>query len=242
LELLSLSEQIRIHALRDCTDTVSRLEEALDRLAEAFQRKEFRLFEPQYRLAAAIAKAYGALARHDPDDAEQKLEVADALAQQLHRGRDALTVRVLRAVVARLSNRDDALPLLVEAVRLAELGGNARLLADTHPLAVEMWADLTSASPALGGTQAVSRSGEGGSSSSAATGRPDGLGGQFLTPKETQILKLLSIGRPNKLIASALAISEETVKWHMKNLFLKLSAARRSQAVDRARLLGLLDS
>ena len=63
----------------------------------------------------------------------------------------------------------------------------------------------------------------------------------MLTPKETQILKLLSAGRPNKLIARTLAISEETVKWHMKNLFLKLSAARRSQAVVRARLLGLLE-
>ncbi|HJW45631.1 MAG TPA: LuxR C-terminal-related transcriptional regulator [Lysobacter sp.] len=241
LKLHSLTEQIRIHALRACTDTVSRLVEALDRLAEVFQREELRLFEPQYRLAAAIANAYAALARHDLDDAEQKLETAEALAHQLHRGRDALTVKVLRAVVARLRNRADALPLLMEAVSLAELGGNARLLADTHPLAVEMWAALTPVSSGLGGTQPASRSSEGVSSSSAATGRSDVPGGQFLTPKETQILKLLSIGRPNKLIANALAISEETVKWHMKNLFLKLSAARRSQAVDRARLLGLLD-
>ena len=75
----------------------------------------------------------------------------------------------------------------------------------------------------------------------AATGRSDVSRSQFLTPKETQILKLLSIGRPNKLIARTLAISDETVKWHMKNLFLKLSAGSRSHAVDRARLLGLLD-
>ena len=49
------------------------------------------------------------------------------------------------------------------------------------------------------------------------------------------------MGRPNKLIARTLEISDETVKWHMKNLFLKLSAGSRSHAVDRARLLGLLD-
>ncbi len=149
--------------------------EALDRLAEVFQRKELRLFEPQYRLAAAIAKAYAALARHDLDDAEQKLETAEALAQQLHRGRDALTVKVLRAVVARLRNRDDALPLLMEAVRLAELGGNARLLADTHPLAVEMWAGLTPASVAPIGTQPELASEEGVASSSGATGQSNVL-------------------------------------------------------------------
>ena len=200
------------------------------------------MFEPQYRLAAAIAKAYAALARHDLDDAEQKLETADALAHQLHRGRDALTVKVLRAVVARLRNRADALPLLEEAVRLAELGGNARLLADTHPLAVEMWAGLTPASPGLAGTQPASAFAERGFV--VLWQRPTDpmlVGGELLTPKETQILKLLSAGRPNKLIARTLAISDETVKWHMKNLFLKLSAASRSHAVDRARLLGLLE-
>ncbi len=35
-------------------------------------------------------------------------------------------------------------------------------------------------------------------------------------------------------------ISEETVKWHIKNLFAKLNAGTRKHAVDRARLLGLL--
>ena len=239
LALHSVTEQIRIHALRACTETVSRLDEDLDRFADVFQRKELRPLEPQYRLAAAIAKAYAALARHDLDDAEQKLETADALAHQLHRGRDALTIMVLRAVVARLRNRADALPLLVEAVRLAELGGNARLLADTHPLAVEMWAGLTPAS-GLAGTQPAPASAKGVSSSAAASGA-DAPGSQLLSPQELQVLKLLSIGRPNKLIARALVISDETVKWHMKNLFLKLSAGSRSHAVDRARLLGLLD-
>jgi LuxR family maltose regulon positive regulatory protein len=36
-------------------------------------------------------------------------------------------------------------------------------------------------------------------------------------------------------------IGEQTVKWHLKNVFFKLNAASRKHAVDRARLLGLLD-
>lgn len=51
---------------------------------------------------------------------------------------------------------------------------------------------------------------------------------------------LLDEGMSNKLIARALEISDETVKWHLKNLFTKLSAGNRKHAVDRARLLGLV--
>ena len=45
----------------------------------------------------------------------------------------------------------------------------------------------------------------------------------------------------NKRIALALDIGGETVKWHMKNLFSKLSAGSREHAVDRARLLGIIE-
>lgn len=44
----------------------------------------------------------------------------------------------------------------------------------------------------------------------------------------------------NKLIARAMGVSDETVKWHIKSLFLKLAAGTRKHAVDCARLLGLL--
>jgi LuxR family maltose regulon positive regulatory protein len=36
-------------------------------------------------------------------------------------------------------------------------------------------------------------------------------------------------------------VGEETIKWHVKNLFAKLDAGSRKQVVQRARLLGLLD-
>jgi LuxR family maltose regulon positive regulatory protein len=54
------------------------------------------------------------------------------------------------------------------------------------------------------------------------------------------VLALLDGGMSNKLIARAMSVSDETVKWHLKNLFSKLSAGTRKHAVDRARLLGLL--
>jgi LuxR family maltose regulon positive regulatory protein len=124
----------------------------------------------------------------------------------------------------------------MEAARLAELGGKVRGLADIHPLVRQMWASLAAPAPTPEET-----AGDGDEASAKAGARADSERGQLLTPKETQILRLLGAGRPNKLIARTLAISDETVKWHMKNLFLKLSAGSRSHAVDRARLLGLIE-
>ena len=66
------------------------------------------------------------------------------------------------------------------------------------------------------------------------------LPGALLTPKEAQILGLLATGLPNKSIARAAEVSGETVKWHLKNIYGKLSAGSRKHAVDRARLLGLV--
>jgi LuxR family maltose regulon positive regulatory protein len=56
-----------------------------------------------------------------------------------------------------------------------------------------------------------------------------------------EILRVLAHGRSNKEIARALDVGLQTVKWHMKNLLAKLGAANRRHAVDRARLLGILD-
>lgn len=61
-----------------------------------------------------------------------------------------------------------------------------------------------------------------------------------LTPKEREVLELLARNLSNKEIALAMDVGEETIKWHLKNLFGKLAAGTRKQAVQRAQLLGLL--
>ena len=63
----------------------------------------------------------------------------------------------------------------------------------------------------------------------------------LLTAKEREVLILLSRNLSNKEIALAMGIGEQTIKWHMKNLFSKLNAAGRKHAVARARLLGIVD-
>jgi len=63
-----------------------------------------------------------------------------------------------------------------------------------------------------------------------------------LTPKEREVLQLLERNLSNKEIGLAMQVGEETIKWHMKNLFIKLDAGNRKQVVQRARIQGLLGS
>ncbi|KJK09621.1 hypothetical protein UB46_42210 [Burkholderiaceae bacterium 16] len=62
-----------------------------------------------------------------------------------------------------------------------------------------------------------------------------------LTPKECEVLELLARNLTNKAIAQAIGVGvgEVTVKWHVKNLFGKLSAGTRKHAVRRAQRLEL---
>ena len=58
-----------------------------------------------------------------------------------------------------------------------------------------------------------------------------------ITPREIQILALMAQGRMNKEIAQRLSISPETVKKHVKNIFLKTGAHNRIEALNRTRWL-----
>jgi DNA-binding CsgD family transcriptional regulator len=61
-----------------------------------------------------------------------------------------------------------------------------------------------------------------------------------VTPRELEILELIATGMSNREIADALFVSENTVKTHSSRLFDKLSAKRRTQAVQIAKDLGLI--
>jgi DNA-binding CsgD family transcriptional regulator len=56
-----------------------------------------------------------------------------------------------------------------------------------------------------------------------------------ITPRELEILEALASGLSNREIAGQLNVSENTVKTHTSRVFEKLSARRRTQAVQRAK-------
>jgi DNA-binding NarL/FixJ family response regulator len=70
---------------------------------------------------------------------------------------------------------------------------------------------------------------------------PVGLPIGSLTPREFELLRLVAKGMPNKTIALALSVSENTVKYHLKSILQKLNAGNRTEAVTEAIRRGLLD-
>ena len=56
---------------------------------------------------------------------------------------------------------------------------------------------------------------------------------QHLTSREQEILELLSEGWTNNSIARKLAISINTVKYHLKKIFIKLGATNRIEALNK---------
>ncbi len=61
-----------------------------------------------------------------------------------------------------------------------------------------------------------------------------------LSQRELEVLQLMALGKTNQEIALQLIVSVGTVKAHAANIFRKLDVANRTQAVAKARRLGIL--
>ena len=61
-----------------------------------------------------------------------------------------------------------------------------------------------------------------------------------LSEREVEVLQLLADGLSNQEVAQRLFITVRTVKWHNSNIYGKLGVRSRTQAVAKARLLGVL--
>ncbi|MGO9421664.1 response regulator [Roseiarcus sp.] len=66
------------------------------------------------------------------------------------------------------------------------------------------------------------------------------IGADDLTPREVEVLTLIAAGNSNKCVAAKLALSEETVKGHVKNILGKLGARDRTHAATLAIARGLI--
>ncbi len=62
-----------------------------------------------------------------------------------------------------------------------------------------------------------------------------------LSKRELEVLQLIYEGLPNKDIATGLNLAPATVKAHIRNLYGKIGATSRTEALALARKLGLLD-
>jgi DNA-binding CsgD family transcriptional regulator len=73
-----------------------------------------------------------------------------------------------------------------------------------------------------------------------AAGNPQAQATLGISARELEVLHELAAGRSNKEIAAALGVSPNTVKTHIARLFEKLEVRRRTEALAKARELGLI--
>ena len=64
---------------------------------------------------------------------------------------------------------------------------------------------------------------------------------ELLTPREIELLNLVAAGLSNKTIAQKLSVSENTVKYHIRQILHKLTVQNRTEAVTSAIRLGLIE-
>ena len=72
-------------------------------------------------------------------------------------------------------------------------------------------------------------------------GNPQAVAALGISAREMAVLEQLASGLSNKEIARALGVSPNTIKTHVARLFEKLGAVRRTDAIARARELGILN-
>ncbi len=159
---------------------------------------------------------------------------------------ERLKVLVLQAVALQAQGeKDQAVHLLLDALSLAELGGFIRIFVDeglpmahllSEAVAHGMMPDY------IGKVLAVFKAEA--QKSEAASYRPPASPAQPLieplSQREGEVLRLIAQGCSNHEISERLFLALDTVKGHNRKIFGKLQVQRRTEAVARARELGLL--
>jgi DNA-binding NarL/FixJ family response regulator len=117
----------------------------------------------------------------------------------------------------------------------------ARLRSQLDRTPIEIVGEVGSASDVPPGVDAIVMAGPGAEGGGPADPRDgDAAVAEPLTARETQVLGLMAEGLPNKAIAGALGISDQTVKFHVASITAKLGATNRTDAVRLALRRGLV--
>jgi LuxR family maltose regulon positive regulatory protein len=238
LRVASLCDQVRLHARRFRPETCRDLCARIDALLADPTTPQGPLWRRSVAVLRDVAFGHAAIAAQEWRRAAEVLDQADARAQRIRQGRLHLELLGLRAYVLDRCG-EKSLPMLREAIDLASTYGLVRVFDDAHP-ALGDWVRQTmqgstpSAAGPLAAPMRAPQPGPAAKTRSTPT--------MALTPKEREVLELAARNLSNKEIGLAMQVGEETIKWHMKNLFAKLDAGTRKQVVQRARILGLLEA
>jgi LuxR family maltose regulon positive regulatory protein len=204
------------------------------------------------RESAYLVLARVLLAQHDPGPALALLQRLLGAAAGQCRTSSIIEIQALRALaLAACGDHASALGALTEAVTLARRHGYVRVFADEGAPMRDLLTQLPVARPgqhdaagridpsylaallrACGPAGAVPQR-------IRAAAAPPGLA-EPLTDRELEVLRLLAAGKSNQRIAHDLVVALDTVKKHVTHVLGKLGADNRTEAVARARQLGLI--
>ena len=195
------------------------------------------------------------LAQDRPDRALGLLERLHAQAAPQGRTGSVIQVRTLQAL-ARSAGGDQAgaLAALAEGLALAAPEGYLRVFVDEGPPMAALLRQLLAGRRQEGLAAAgdlprdhLARLVDAFEQAGLPVRPPVRRGGMVvaglvepLTERELEVLRLLATGASNRAVAKELVVTLDTVKRHVSHLFSKLEVANRTQAVARARELGLL--
>ena len=204
--------------------------------------------EPGYLVLARVL-----LAQQRPAEALALLDRLHAAAVAQSRIGSVIEAGALRALALAACGQDaDAVNALADVLTLACPQGYVRVFADEGPPMAALLGQLIAAQRAgqaaagvpLGCLARLQRAfdvghtGPGSRSGTAPAAVP-GLVEQ-LTRRELEVLGMLAAGKSNQAVADQLVVTLDTVKKHVSHLLGKLGAVNRTEAVTRARELGLI--
>lgn len=240
LRIVSLAEQVMLHARRYRPDTCRGLIARIDGIFAAEGAAHGDLWRAGSEVYRDMANGYAAVAARDWKGARAPFERANAAARAAKRQRLYVETLGFRALVTHNCG-EDAAGLAREAVELANVYGLTRVFEAAHPALGERLFRIAARDAEAGSSPVEPRRASPPSGAPPRQAEVDLVArSTALTPKEREVLELLARNLSNKEIGLTMNIHEDTVKWHVKNLFAKLSAGTRKQVVSRARLMGIL--
>ena len=162
----------------------------------------------------------------------------------------ALNMRIMLAeALDKAGDAKSALRLMREALLFGAEEGGVRIFRDEELFIGDLVARAAAPGPAASGREGAIPADY--AAKLVGNGNASGLGAgqsraepelpEALTPREQEILVMVAAGLPNSVLADRLFLSPHTVKFHLRNINSKLAAHNRTEAVAKARRLGLLN-
>jgi len=202
-----------------------------------------------------ITQARVFMAQNRHDQALKVLSHLEETARSSGRVGRLIEIMLLKALVLQAAgDTPQAHAALAKSLAMAEPGRYVRIFLDEgQPMRklIAHWLSQVSDSPLrdyaihlLSQLDAESDAVSSGQAKASKPGVPSASSGQALieplSQRELEVLQHIALGRTNQQIALQLIVSPGTVKAHTASIYRKLDVANRTEAVARARQLGIL--